>query len=176
MALERDLPDLSSQESWQRFLTDQVKFQADDIDTFATALCQNGTTKNTLVFLHSMQQSDRVKTLQDLGISKLGCALAILGYLDTLSRNARENASNRRNDTSSESHQRKLPPVSRPTATLDMAPQQFRKFRHDWQSFKESYSIPDEMIRNNLYQCCTTDVQTYVYASHPTFLHPGPDE
>ena len=53
-----------------------------------------------------------------------------------------------------------------------MAPHNFRKFRHDWKSYKESYSLPPATLRNYLYQCCSQDVQTAIFASCPKFLEP----
>ena len=177
MALEKGLPDLSSESSWQQFLTNKLKFQAADVETCTTELVRNGTTKDTLLFIHNLPKNDGIKTLKELGIPKLGCVLAILGFMDTIVKN--DQTDNRESSTSQlasvESSQRKLPPAIRPTATLDMAPQHFRKFCHDWQSYKESYKIPDTMVRNYLYQCCSADVQTYVYATHPMFLHPEDD-
>ena len=48
MALEKGLPDLSSIECWQQFLSEKIKLQTDEADHLAYKLQSNGATKDAL--------------------------------------------------------------------------------------------------------------------------------
>ena len=47
-----------------------------------------------------------------------------------------------------------------PTITADMTHQQYRKFRVDWEVYKQITAMPTSHAQNHLYNACNDDVQT----------------
>ena len=57
-----------------------------------------------------------------------------------------------------------------PTISADMTHQQFRKFRVDWQVYKQITALPTTHAQNHLYNACYEEVQTSLINTNPKCL------
>ena len=158
---------ISSNEQWTEFLKNTLNFPAEDATVYGTSLHENGVTDDTMHTVIQMENSEARKFLLECGVSKSGHSLAMVGFFRRINS---QNYVPVQPATTPHITTHKPPRTPRPTLTLDMTPQAFRKFCYDWHSFKGTYNIPPDKYRTELYQCCSKDVQNSVFASHPQFL------
>ena len=124
----------------------------------ATTIAQNGATADTLSYISNAtnaNQQNSIDLLRNIGITKIGHALAVLGYMEKIKNPPALSPPVNAMST----HRPKLPTAKAPSAILNMTPHSFRKFQHDWKSFKGSCNIPADQCRNYLYQCCSRSIR-----------------
>ena len=108
----------------------------------------------------SLQMMDRAM-LRELGITTMGEALAIL-------KQAKE--------PPTQNLCAKAPAVKPPQLHLEMTPQQFRKFRIDWDVFTTITDMPISQTNVQLYSCADEFVQNAIINTYPNFLTTDPDK
>ena len=180
---------LDTEESWLSFLTETMKFPETDARNYAQRLHANGFDADSIIAITSTSFTDAINVLSDCELKKGHC-VTLIGYfqkrIQTGMRAPNGNANTNSNFSSqvlglSSQHGSgspgssfsKPPPFVRPTATMDMSMQAFRKFSFDWQAFRANYpNITDDIVRPQLYQCCSKEVQAAIVASSPKFLEP----
>lgn len=99
--------------------------------------------------------------LRELGITTMGEALSIL-------RQAKEPAT--------QTTYAKAPAARPPQLHLEMTPQQFRKFRIDWEVFTRITDMPTSQANTQLYSCADESVQNAIINTYPKFFTTNPDK
>ena len=116
--------------------------------------------------------------LRELGITVYGHVLAILRIAKP--KQKKEDASSVSSTSSpANNHPMYKPPsvaTKLPEIPSDMTHPQFRKFRIDWDVYKQITGLPDEHIANHLYSACCSDVQTSLINTHQDWLKMSEEE
>ena len=63
-----------------------------------------------------------------------------------------------------------------PNLNIEMTPQQFRKFRIDWDVFTKMTNMPSSQFNIHLYNCADEAVQNAIINTHPNFFTTDPGE
>ena len=66
--------------------------------------------------------------------------------------------------------------VKPPNLNIEMTPQQFRKFRIDWDVFTKMTNMPSSQFNIHLYNCADEAVQNTIINTHPNFFTTDPDK
>ena len=70
----------------------------------------------------------------------------------------------------------KAPTAKLPQVNLEMTPQQFRKFRIDWEVFVKITNTPKSQTNIHLYNCTNEKVQNAIISTHPDFFSTDPSK
>ena len=63
-----------------------------------------------------------------------------------------------------------------PKLNIEMTPQQFRKFRIDWDVFTKMTKMPSSQFNIHVYNCADEAVQNVIINTHPNFFTTDPDK
>ena len=102
-------------------------------------------------------------TLKELGIRTMGDILLILKLTQGLPVTRPSSAS-----------LTKPPAAKLPQLNSEMTPQQFRKFRVDWEVFTKMTNLPPEQTNIQLYSCADETVQNSIINTYPEFFTTNP--
>ena len=70
----------------------------------------------------------------------------------------------------------KAPTAKLPQLSLDMTPQQFRKFQIDWEVFVKITNKPELQTNIHLYNCTSEEAQNAIISTHPEFFSTDPSK
>ena len=128
---------LSNQDQWESFFK-EAGIEASSSSTYATTFVTNKIT-------HPEELTRDI--LKELGIRVVGDAMAIIRHAKTMETNKKVE----KKETAE--HQFK-PQISPPKIQAEMTSASFRKFRVDWQVYKQITKIPADQISPLLYSAC----------------------
>ena len=144
---------LSTQEQWESFFK-EAGIEASSSSTYANTFVTNKIT-------HPEELTRDI--LKELGIRVVGDAMAIIRHAKTM-----ETIKTVEKKETAE-HQFK-PQISPPKIQAEMTSASFRKFRVDWQVYKQITKIPADQISPLLYSACDPGVQNSILNTEPEFL------
>ena len=125
MALQTGIP--LGQDEWEEFFV-QLGIPASSAETYAEKFFTERLSKDSISLMNR-------EMLKELGVKTLGDALAIL------------------KPAVPDSQLIKAPAVKLPQLHSEMTPQQFRKFRIDWEVFAKMTNMPPAQTNIQLYNC-----------------------
>ena len=140
-------------DDWECFFI-EVGISADSAKTHATKFADEKLT------IESLQMLDR-SLLKELRVTLMGEALCIL-------KQAKE-------ATTQSTHIQALA-AKPPNLNIEMTPQQFRKFRIDWDVFTKMTNMPSSQFNIHLYNCADEAMQNAIINTHPNFFTTDPDK
>ena len=110
--------------------------------------------------IESLQMLDH-SMLKELGVTLMGKALCILKQAK---------------DATAQSTRIQALAAKLPNLNIEMTPQQFRKFRIDWDVFTKMTNMPSSQFNIHLYNCADEDVQNTIINTYPNFFTTDPDK
>ena len=110
--------------------------------------------------IESLQMLDRTM-LKEQGVTLMGEALCIL-------KQAKE--------ATAQSTCIQVLAAKPPNLNIEMTPQQFRKFRIDWDVFTKITNMPSSQFNIHLYNCADKAVQNAIINTNPNFFTTDPGE
>ena len=143
----------SETEDWENYFL-KAGISADSAKSYAATFAREKLRKENL------QMMDRAM-LRELGITTMGEALSIL-------KQAKE--------PPTQNLCAKAPAAKPPQLHLEMTPQQFRKFRIDWDVFTKITDMPISQTNVQLYSCADEFVQNAIINTYPNFFTTNPDK
>ena len=145
----------STKEQWETFLKAAGIPDAESA-TYADTLVQQR------VSIHSVPDLNR-EEFRELGITVLGDVKNILRHAKSTLVTNSDAASVTNAPTM------KAPAAQLPHIAAEMTKPQFRKFRIDWQMFKQSVRLQDDQLHSYLYNCCDPHVQNALVNANSQF-------
>ena len=143
-------------DDWECFLI-EAGISTDSAKTQMTKFADEKLTIESLQMLyHSM--------LKELGVTLMGEALSIL-----------KQAKEAKEATAQSTHIQALA-AKPPNLNIEMTPQQFRKFRIDWDVFTKITNMPSSQFNIHQYNCADEAAQDAINNSHPNFFTTDPDK
>ena len=140
-------------EDWENYFL-RAGISADSAKGYAATFVREKLRKENL------QMMDRAM-LRELGITTMGEALSIL-----------EQAKK----PSTQAIYAKAPAAKPPQLHFEMTPQQFRKFRIDWEVFAKMTDMPTSQTNIQLYSCADESVQNAIINTYPKYFTTDPDK
>ena len=137
-------------DDWERFFI-EVDISTDSAKTHATKFADEKLT------IESLQMLDR-SMLKEQGVTLMGEALYILKQATAQSTCIQALA------------------AKTPNLNIEMTPQQFRKFRINWDVFTKMTNMPGSQFSIHLYNCADKAVQNAITNTHPNFFTTDPDK
>ena len=68
------------------------------------------------------------------------------------------------------------PNIQPPQVKPDLTPNEFRKFRIDWEVYKNLTQVPEDQIPYQIYTACESTLQAAIIATEPTFFNMPEDD
>ena len=140
-------------EDWEDYFL-KAGIAADSAKSYAATFMKKKLRKENL------QLMDRAM-LRELGITTMGEALSILRQAKVLA---------------TQNIYPKAPAARPPQLHLEMTPQQFRKFRIDWEVFTRITDMPTSQANVQLYSCADESAQNAIINTYPNFFTTNPDK
>ena len=140
-------------DDWECFFI-EVGISIDSAKTYVTKFADEKLT------IKRLQMLDR-SMLKELGVTLMGEAMCIL-------KQAKE--------ATAQSTRIQALAAKPPNLNIEMTPQQFRKFRIDWDVFTKMTNIPSSQFNIHLYNCADEAVQNAIINTHPNFFTTDPDK
>ena len=132
----------------------EVGISTDSAKTHATKFADEKLT------IKSLQMLDR-SMLKELGVTLMGEALCIL-------KQAKE--------ATAQSTRIQALAAKPSNLSIEMTPQQFRKFRIDWDVFSKMTNMPSSQFNIHLYNGADEALQNAIINTHPNFFPTDPDK
>ena len=117
-----------------------------------------------------MDPTDLTKEiLIDLGITVIGDRIAILKHAELISQDCKPQSAIQEDKSAilryHKPHNAKLPELK-----SDSTHQEYRKFKIDWQVYKDMTNLPRDQIASHLYTACDSNVQNCIINSSEDLL------
>ena len=140
-------------DDWERFFI-EAGISTDSAKIHATKFADEKLT------IESLQMLDR-SMLKELGVILMGEARCILKQAKKVT---------------AKSTRTQALAAKPPNLNIEMTPQQFRKFRIDWDVFTKMTNMPSSQFNIHLYNCADEAMQNAIINTHPNFFTTDPDK
>ena len=157
MALQR----VGNEAEWTTFITNAGITDAAKVTAYAKSFVDNGLNET------SLPQLDKA-TLVELGVDVIGHRMSLLTAKDNFNVGAASMDTPRA--TIAPTSAKATVNAKLPTLSPNMTRPQFRKFKIDWEVFKNIVTHAGLQCASHLYNTCDDDVQHSIINTHPDFL------